>query len=62
LCDTAYLKGFCIGGACVSSKHANFITNQDNATADDIENLIEHIQQTVKSKYDISLETEVVII
>ncbi|SSC10124.1 UDP-N-acetylmuramate dehydrogenase [thiotrophic endosymbiont of Bathymodiolus puteoserpentis (Logatchev)] len=62
LIEDSNLKGFCIGGACVSSKHANFITNQDNATADDIENLIKHIQQTVKSMYDISLETEVVII
>jgi UDP-N-acetylenolpyruvoylglucosamine reductase len=44
------------------STHANFIINQDNASADDIENLIKYIQQTVKSKYNINLETEVVII
>ena len=56
------LKGFCIGGACVSDKHANFIINQDNATATDIENLIEHIQKQVRATFDIDLETEVVII
>ena len=62
LIEDSGLKGFCIGGACISSKHANFIINQDNASTNDIENLIKHIQQTVKSKCNISLETEVVII
>ncbi len=62
LIEDSNLKGFCIGGACVSNKHANFIINQDNASTDDIENLIQHIQQTVKSKFGIDLETEVVII
>jgi UDP-N-acetylmuramate dehydrogenase len=62
LIEDCNLKGFCIGGACVSDKHANFIVNQDNATATDIENLIKHIQQTVKSKFDINLETEVRIV
>ena len=62
LIEDSNLKGFCIGGACVSNKHANFIINQNEASASDIENLIIHIQQTVKSKFDISLETEVVII
>ncbi|MDC9714952.1 MAG: UDP-N-acetylmuramate dehydrogenase [Gammaproteobacteria bacterium] len=56
------LKGFCMGGACISDKHANFIINQDNATATDIENLIKHIQKNVRSKFNIDLETEVVII
>jgi UDP-N-acetylmuramate dehydrogenase len=62
LIEDSDLKGFCMGGACVSNKHANFIINQDNASTDDIENLIKYIQQTVKSKYNINLETEVVII
>lgn len=59
LIEDSDLKGFCIGGACVSEKHANFIINQDNASATDIEKLIFHIQQTVKSKFNIVLETEV---
>lgn len=58
-CD---LKGFCVGGACISDKHANFIINQNNATTNDIENLIKHIQQTVKSNLNVDLETEVVIV
>ena len=62
LIEDSNLKGFCIGGACVSDKHANFIINQNKASATDIEKLILHIQQTVKSKFDIDLETEVVII
>ncbi|BAS68100.1 UDP-N-acetylmuramate dehydrogenase [Bathymodiolus septemdierum thioautotrophic gill symbiont] len=62
LIEDSGLKGFCIGGACVSKKHANFIINQNNATTNDIENLIQHIQQTVKSNCEIDLETEVVII
>lgn len=61
LIEACQLKGFCIGGACISNKHANFIINQDHASATDIENLIQHIQLTVKSKFGIDLETEVVI-
>lgn len=61
LIEESDLKGFCIGGACISNKHANFIINQNNATANDIENLIIHIQKTVKSKLGIHLETEVII-
>ncbi len=62
LIEGANLSGFCIGGACVCNKHANFIINQNNASATDIEKLILHIQQTVKAKFSIDLETEVVIV
>jgi UDP-N-acetylmuramate dehydrogenase len=62
LIEQSGLKGFCIGGACVSNKHANFIINQNNASASDIENLILHIQQTVKSNVNIDLELELKII
>ncbi len=62
LIEDSGLKGFCIGGACVSTKHANFIINQGYANANDIENLIKHIQQTVYFKFYINLETEVVVI
>jgi UDP-N-acetylmuramate dehydrogenase len=62
LIQESNLKGFCIGNACVSDKHANFIINQGKATASDIEHLIKHIQQTVKSNFNIDLETEVIII
>ncbi len=62
LIQESNLKGFCIGNACVSDKHANFIINQGKATTSDIEHLIKHIQQTVKSNFNIDLETEVIII
>lgn len=62
LIESSGLKGFCIGGACVSEKHANYIINQNNATALDIENLIIHIQNTVKNLHNVELETEIIII
>ena len=62
LIEASKLKGFCIGGACVSEKHANYIINRNNATAADIENLINHIQKTVKLLHNIELETEIIII
>jgi UDP-N-acetylmuramate dehydrogenase len=59
LIEACGLKGYCIGGACVSDKHANFIENQGNATAVDIETLIDYIQDQVKAKQGVSLRTEV---
>ena len=62
LIESCGLKGFAIGGAMISSKHANFIVNTGTATAADIEALIEHIQQTVLSRCGVALEREVRII
>ena len=62
LIESSGLKGFCIGGACVSEKHANYIINQNNATALDIENLIIHIQNKIKTLHNVELETEIIII
>ena len=62
LIESCGLKGFCIGGACVSEKHANYIINQNNASAMDIENLIAHIQNIIKDKHNVELETEIIII
>lgn len=59
LIEATGLKGYVIGGACVSEKHANFIENNGNATAKDIEQLIEYVQQQVNQHHGISLETEV---
>ncbi len=59
LIEACGLKGYAIGGACVSEKHANFIENSKQATAADIEALIEYIQQQVKKKHDVELQTEV---
>jgi len=62
LIEAAGLKGFSIGGAEVSEKHANFIINVDNATATDIEELIEHVRQTVIEVHGIELVHEVRIV
>ena len=62
LIDDCGLKGFSIGGAQVSEKHAGFIVNKNNATASDILELIEYVQKKVKEKTgeDIKLEIEVI--
>lgn len=62
LIETAGLKGYRLGGAQVSEKHANFIINADNASAKDIEQLIRLVQETVQQKHGIDLHTEVVIL
>lgn len=62
LIDIAGLKGNSIGGAEISSKHANFIINRKNASAADILALMKMIQETVWKKFNITLEPEVRII
>jgi UDP-N-acetylmuramate dehydrogenase len=52
------LKGYSIGGASVSVKHSNFIINENNATAEDIRDLILYIKQKVKEEYNIDLVVE----
>ncbi|OAB41740.1 UDP-N-acetylmuramate dehydrogenase [Paenibacillus glacialis] len=53
------LQGVRIGGAEVSTKHAGFIVNVDNATASDYIALVAHVRETVREKFGIDLETEV---
>ena len=62
LIEAAGLKGFQLGGAQVSEKHANFIINAGSATASDIEALILHVQQIVEQKSGIRLQPEVHIV
>ncbi|MBR5542790.1 MAG: UDP-N-acetylmuramate dehydrogenase [Oscillospiraceae bacterium] len=59
LIDECGLKGFSVGGAQVSEKHAGFIINKSNATADDVLRVIEHVKSTVLKTYGITLECEV---
>lgn len=59
LIEDCGLKGYAIGGAQVSEKHAGFVINKGDATAEDIKNLVAHIQKTVKEKFDVSLECEI---
>jgi len=56
--DELGLKGYTIGGAQVSKKHSGFIVNINNATGEDILNLIKHIQKKVKERFNINLEVE----
>lgn len=62
LIEQCGLKGKRIGGAVVSEKHANFIINDQLATATDIEDLIEFVQKQVLDQTGISLQTEVHIV
>ena len=62
LIDQAGLKGFRIGGAQVSEKHAGFVVNAGSATAADILRLMEHIQRTVLARSGVELEPEVLIL
>jgi hypothetical protein len=52
------LKGYKVGGAMVSEKHAGFIVNVDNASGSDIVELISYLRKRVKNKYDIELRVE----
>ena len=61
LIDQAGMKGKTHGGAEVSQKHANFITAKKGSTAADVLGLIEDVKARVKDKFDVTLETEVVV-
>ncbi|MDH4274321.1 MAG: UDP-N-acetylenolpyruvoylglucosamine reductase, partial [Gammaproteobacteria bacterium] len=62
LIEACGLKGTCIGAACVSEKHANFIVNIGGARAADIEALIAKIQHAVAQTHGVQLQTEVHIV
>ena len=62
LIESCGLKGFRQGGAVVSPKHANFIVNSGEASARDIESLIEHVRAAVKDKHGVELQREVRIV
>lgn len=59
LIEDAGLKGYSIGGAQVSEKHAGFIINFDHATGDDVRALIAHVQKTVLEQFGVKLECEI---
>ncbi len=59
LIEKAGLKGYQVGGAQVSPKHANFIVNVGGATAADVLAVADHIKKTVKDKFGIDLAAEV---
>ena len=59
LIEQAGLKGYAIGGAQVSEKHAGFLINRGGATASDLLRLIEYVQERVYAQSGVRLETEV---
>lgn len=56
------MRGYRIGGACVSEKHCGFIINMGNATATDIAEVIRDVQDRVKEKFNVLLEPEVILL
>ncbi len=62
LIEDAGLKGYSIGGAKISEKHANFIINENKANFDDIVNLINYTQKVVNEKFNVELIPEVKIV
>ena len=62
LIENCGLKGFSIGGAMVSSKHANFIVNNGNCTGMEVVQVIERVKKEVKEQYDVDLILEQIII
>lgn len=58
----AGLRGYQVGGAQVSEKHCGFVINKGGATAADVKQLISYVQDTVKSRFGVDLEPEVIIL
>jgi UDP-N-acetylmuramate dehydrogenase len=62
LIDECGLKGFTVGGAQVSTQHANYIINKGTATASDVLKVIDHLRKTVAKKTGVTLELECKVI
>lgn len=58
----AGLRGYSIGGACVSEKHCGFVVNKGKATASDVAEVILEVQERVKNRFGVTLEPEVVFL
>ena len=59
LIDDCGLKGYSVGGAQVSEKHAGFVINRSNATAENVLELVEHIKSVIKDEKGIQIECEI---
>ena len=62
LIDQAGLKGYAVGGAQVSEKHAGFVVNRGGATSKDVYELLMHVRNTVYEKFQVELQPEIVIL
>ena len=62
LIEDANLKGYTVGGAKISEKHAGFVINYNNATFNDVITLTENVKKEVKDKFGVELELEVKVL
>ena len=62
LIEESGLKGYSIGGAQISEKHAGFTVNQGGATSSDVLALIEHVKTVIYEKYRVALESEIIYV
>ncbi len=62
LIEQSGLKGYRVGDAMVSDKHAGFVVNVGNATSNEVLEVIKHVQDTVYERFGVKLETEVKIV
>ncbi len=62
LIDEAGLKGFNVGDAEISTKHAGFIINKGKATASDVLELVDYVKKQIKEKFNIDIELEILVI
>ena len=62
LIEAAGLKGTRIGGAQISPVHANFIVNDEGASASDVHDLIQLVQEEIQKKFGVALELEIELV
>ena len=62
LIDECGLKGYSVGDAEVSTKHAGFIINKGKATANDVLKVVDHVKSVIKEKYKIDLDLEILVL
>lgn len=62
LIEDAGLKGYCVGGAQVSEKHAGFVVNRGGATSHEVYELMDHVRHTVYDKFNVTLAPEIIIL
>jgi len=62
LIEEAGLKGYTVGGAQISEKHAGFTVNKGGATSEDVRSVIEHTKSVILDKYGVTLESEIIYI
>lgn len=62
LIDECGLKGYSVGDAEVSTKHAGFIINKGKATANDVLDLVEHVKKEIREKFNLEIELEILVL